>query len=420
MEGPPGFETISITGYDAVKAALTNTDLSRSLDKERFETGNIKEGTLSVLHGDEHRERRKMENRLFRREMYELYEYELFPDIVAHTLERFVDPHESDLMEIGGLFTVVLACKTAGIDFDRESITDRQRLRHFLHQFALGGAIDAARIDPAEVKAQMQEALGEFKDEYLAESKARRLELVDRYLAGEETDLPYDMLTNLLEHRQESGMDDDLIDRETGLYFTAGAHTSTQTLTNTSHLVFEWCREHPEDWVRIAEDRAFAQRCVHEALRIRPTNPGIMRKAVEDTEVAGLEVKAGSVLVLDTVSANTDPTAYGADAESFNPKREVPDGLPAYGLSFGAGMHFCPGRTVAVGLPQRHHEVKDDHLYGLVPIALQAVVERGIQPHPDHEPVPDTKTNRWTRWLRYPVVFDPRSALNKVSVGPSH
>lgn len=419
MEGPQGFESITISGYDAVKAALTNKDLSRSLDKEKFEKGNIKEDTLSVLHGDEHRERRKMENRLFRREMYELYEYELFPDIVEHTLERFVDPDESDLMEIGGLFTVVLACKTAGIDFDRESITDRQRLRHFLHQFALGGAIDAATIDPEIVKAQMQEALSGFKDEYLSESKARRVGLVDRYLAGEETELPYDMLSNLLEHQRETGMDDDLIDRETALYFTAGAHTSTQTLTNTSHLVFQWCKEHPEDWLRIAEDRAFAQRCVHEALRIRPTNPGILRRAVEDTIVENVEVKKGTVLVLDTVSANTDVAAYGEDAAEFNPEREVPDGTPAYGLSFGAGMHFCPGRTVAVGLPQRHGEIKDDHLFGLVPIALQAVVRKGIQPHPDQEPVPDTKTKRWTRWLKYPVVFDPQYAVNRVPVGSS-
>lgn len=417
MEGPPGFESMTISGYEAVKAALTNSDLSRSLDYERFERGNVKEGTLSVLHGDEHRERRKMENRLFRREMYELYEYELFPDIVAHTLDRFIDPAESDLMEIGGLFTVVLACRTAGIDFDKESITDRQRLRHFLHQFALGGAIDAVKGDTDEVKAQMSVAIGDFKREYLDDSKARRLDLVDRYLSGDDSELPYDMLTNLLEHRADSGMSGDLIDRETTLYFTAGAHTSTQTLTNTSHLVFQWCKEHPEDWARIVEDRLFAQRCVHEALRIRPTNPGIMRRATVDTEVAGFEVKQGMVCVLDTISANTDVEAYGPDAESFNPDREIPEGLPPYGLSFGAGMHFCPGRSVAVGLPQRQGKVKDDHLFGLVPIALQAVVARGIQPHPDREPAPDTRTKRWTRWLSYPVVFDPEFAVGKVEAG---
>ena len=88
MEGPAGFESITLTGYEAVRGALTNNDLSRSLDRERFETGNLKEGTLSVLHGAEHRERRRMENRLFRRDMFELYENEMFPEHRgAHTGE---------------------------------------------------------------------------------------------------------------------------------------------------------------------------------------------------------------------------------------------------------------------------------------------------------------------------------------------
>jgi cytochrome P450 len=407
MVGPEGFETVTITGYEAVKAAFANTNLSRSLDKERFEIGNIKEETLSVLHGDEHRQRRKMENRLFRRDMYELYEFQLFPEIVAHTLDTFIDRHESDLMEIGGLISVVLACRTAGVDFDKESITDRQRLRYFLHQFALGGAIDAANEDPEVIKTQMQTALADFRTEYLDASVAARAALVEDSLAGKDIDLPYDMLTTLLQHRPETKMDDGLIDRETGLYFTAGAHTTTQTLTNTAHLFFEWCESHPEGRERVVEDRAFAQRCVHESLRIRPSNPWIMRRAIADTDVAGIEVKQGTVCLLDTVSANTDTAAYGPNAASFDPDRELPEGMAQYGMSFGFGMHFCIGRTLAVGLPQRGGEdLKDDHLYGIIPIALQAIVARGIRPHPDDPAVPDTRTNRWTRWSNYPVVFD--------------
>ena len=407
MEGPAGFESITLTGYEAVRGALTNNDLSRSLDRERFETGNLKEDTLSVLHGAEHRERRRMENRLFRRDMFELYEHELFPDIVSHTLERFVDPVESDLMEIGGLLNVVLACRTAGIDFDWDSIADRHRLRYFLHQFALGGAIDAAKEDPEVIKAQMRKVFAEFRSEFMIESREDRASQVERRAAGEKVDLLYDLLTTLLVNQPTTGMDNDLIERESTLFFSAGAHTSTQTLTNTSHLIFAWCRDHPEDRQRVVEDPAFAQRCVHEALRVRPTNPGILRRARVDTEVAGRAVPKGVVCVLDTISANTDPAAYGPDAALFNPNREVPDGIPPYGVSFGAGMHFCIGRTLAVGLPQRRGTPpSDSHLYGMVPIALRAVFERGVSPHPDKPPVPDTKTKRWTRWLSYPVVFN--------------
>lgn len=407
MEGPPGFESITLNGYAQVRGALTNNDLSRSLDYERFEKGNLKEDTLSVLHGAEHRERRRMENRLFRRDMFELYEYELFPDVVAHTLEAFVDPDESDLMEIGGLFSVVLACRIAGVDFDRNSIEDRHRLRYFLHHFALGGAIDAAKGDPEEIKAQMRTVFAEFRAEFMTESRERRATTVERRAAGEEVDLLYDILTTLLVNQATSGMSTDLIERESTLFFSAGSHTSTQTLTNTAHHLFEWCREHPEDRRRVVEDPAFAQRAVHEALRVRPTNPGILRRALVDTQVAGRPVKKGVVCVLDTISANTDPSVYGEDAHLFNPTREVPDGVPPYGMSMGAGMHFCIGRTLAVGLPQRRGMTPPaNHLYGMVPIALRGVFERGVGPHPDKPPLPDTKTRRWTRWLSYPVVFN--------------
>ena len=407
MEGPPGFDTITLSGYAQVRGALTNNDLSRSLDYERFERGNLKEGTLSVLHGAEHRERRRMENKLFRRDMFELYEHELFPDVVTHTLDSFVDPVESDMMEIGGLISVVLACRTAGVDFDWNSIEDRQRLRYFLHQFALGGAIDSAKGDPETIKAQMREVFGDFRSEFMTESRENRATTVKRRTAGEKVDLLYDILTTLLVNQPTTAMTDDLIERESTLFFSAGAHTSTQTLTNTAHHLFEWCRDRPEDRRRVVEDAAFAQRCVHEALRVRPTNPGILRRALVDTEVAGRPVAKGVVCVLDTISANTDPEVYGADAHLFNPNRDVPDGVPPYGMSFGAGMHFCIGRTLAVGLPQRRGVAPGpSHLYGMVPIALQAVFDRGVGPHPDKPPLPDTKTRRWTRWLSYPVVFN--------------
>ena len=221
MEGPPGFESITLSGYAEVRGALTNNDLSRSLDRDRFEKGNLKEGTLSVLHGADHRERRRMENKLFRRDMFELYEHELFPDIVSHTLDSFVDPVESDLMEIGGLISVVLACRTAGIDFDWNSIEDRQRLRYFLHEFALGGAIDSAKGDPEVIKAQMRSVFGEFRTEFLTESRKNRAFTVKQRTAGERVELLYDILTTLLVNQSTSGMSTDLIERESTLFFSA-------------------------------------------------------------------------------------------------------------------------------------------------------------------------------------------------------
>lgn len=406
-------QEITLDTYESVRQALLNKDLSRSIDAERFERGNIKERTLSVLHGDEHRDRRKVENALFRRTSLELYERVLFPDIVRHTLATFVDTSEgADLMEIGGLFTTVLAARTAGVDLDRESLDERQRLRHYLHLFALGGALDVARGDVEEIKEQMRAALAEFDEEFVRSSWERRAAIIAAVNAGTtpESDLPADALTTLLlaRSRGQIEMDDALLLRETTQFFTAGAHTSTQTMTHTLHQVFAWCAEHPEDWSPIADDLYLAQRAAQEALRCRPTNPKIHRRALRDTTVGDREIPAGTLVLLDTFAANADPAAYGPDAARFDPHRRCPDGLSPWGSSFGGGMHLCIGRTLAVGLPVRADDTRPgpDHLYGLVPQAVQALLRQGVRPDPQRPPQQDTQTERWTRWAAYPVVFE--------------
>jgi cytochrome P450 len=405
---------VVLTTYEDVRAALGSEDLARSLDYEKYEKGNIKEGVISLLHGSEHRERRRVENTLFRRETLELYERVLFPDIVEHTLAEYVDPNRSDLMEIGWLMTCVLAARTAGVDFDRESLGQRQRLRHFLRLFAVGGAIDVATGDVEEVKARMRTAIAEFDQEFVAQSRARRRALVLQYERGEiaEDALPRDMLTTLIRNRDELRMDEGLLLRETTTFFTAGAHTSTQTMTNTLHQLFEWTNDHPEDWERLAADVYFVQRAVQEALRTRPTNPLIHRRALRDTVIRGREIAEGTRVLLDTISANSDASVYGEDAAGFNPHRVYPPGMPPYGTSFGGGIHLCMGRTLAVGLPVREPAWTPDenHLYGLVSQAVQALVRRGVRPDPERPPVRDEQTTRWTRWADYPVVFDASRA----------
>jgi hypothetical protein len=80
--------------------------------------------------------------------------------------------------------------------------------------------------------------------------------------------------------------------------------------------------------------------------------------------------------------------------------------VPRWGLSFGAGAHQCPGRLVAGGLPvPSSFEVDSEHLFGLVAQMVQEVVRRGVRPDPDRKAVPDTRTERYTRWAEYPVIF---------------
>ncbi len=49
--------------------------------------------------------------------------------------------------------------------------------------------------------------------------------------------------------------------------------------------------------------------------------------------------------------------------------------------------------------------VDDDHVLGLVALMLREVAERGVRPDPERQPERDLRTERFTRWLHYPVRF---------------
>jgi cytochrome P450 len=220
--------------------------------------------------------------------------------------------------------------------------------------------------------------------------------------------LPHDILTVLLLHRADGQLaleDDGRVVREVATYLQGGTHTSGQTLVNTFDLVFS--RPEPTTIVeRLSTDRLYAQRAVHETLRLRPTTPKIKRRAEAETTIAGTTIPKDAQVVLDAAAANLDEALFGPSPETFDPDRRVADGIPRWGLSFGAGPHQCPGRSVAGGFPvPASFEAEDEHVFGLVALMVGAMAARGIGPDPERQPERDTRTERFTRWRRYPVRF---------------
>src|SRR5436309_14083432 len=65
---------IEFQTYEEVRAALFNSDLSRSFDKRSFAEGNIRDGVVSISHGATHRARRRLENTQFRPDRLREYE----------------------------------------------------------------------------------------------------------------------------------------------------------------------------------------------------------------------------------------------------------------------------------------------------------------------------------------------------------
>lgn len=395
--------------YDDIRAALLDPDLSRTFDRRSYEEGNIRDGIVSVSHGEVHRARRLVENAQFRADVLRLYERELFPRVMDDLLDRLIDAERVDLFPIGETLSVVLAARRAGVDHSG-SLADLRTLVRHVDAFSQGSAILDAR-DPDAVRALVRATYVEFERDFVRPSWGARAGLIARVRAGllRREELPHDILTVLLLHRDDPALelaDDGRVVREVATYLQGGTHTSAQTLVNALDLIFH-DRRRDELLGRVARDTLFAQRAVQETLRLRPTTPRMKRHAEADTQVAGRAIAQGSEVVLDVARANRDRRLFGEDADAFEPDRAVHPSAARWGLSFGGAAHQCPGRAVGGGFPvPASFTVGDEHVHGLVALELQAVARRGVEPDPDGRPEHDGRTERSTRWLHYPVRFD--------------
>lgn len=387
---------ITITSFDEAKDTYRQKDLRQAL----YDAGEVIMGDVLVnLHGAEHRDRRRLENRLFRRETFELYENTLFPPIIADTLRPHLEAGRAELVDLGHQMMMNLAAGTAGVDRPLGTPEETHRLYDYLMRFIEGATLAHYTGDRDVKRAEVAAKLAEFDQEFVVPSLARRAALRD---SG--ADLPKDVMSVLLANEDQLHLPHEVLVREVAFYLLAGAHTSATAFTRVIHNMFKWIEAHPEDAELAKTDGSFVQRCTHETIRLQPSSPVAMRWALADmTLKSGRQIPQGAKVVIDLLSVNRDRSVFGDDAEDFNPRRTTPDGVPLYGLSFGSGMHACIGQDLAAGSTWVD-QVGDDHLFGLVPCAVQALFDHGVRPDPKDPPVMDESTTR-PYFGRYPVIF---------------
>lgn len=399
-------EPIMITTLQEAQEAYRSRDLRQAL----YDAGEVVMGDVLVnLHGEQHRRRRRLENRLFRRDVFMAYQERLFPDVIEETLKPHVATGTAELVTLSHQLMMNLAALTAGVDRPLQTPEETFHLYSYLMTFIEGATLAHYTGDVDVKRAEVADALERFDEEFLVPATRHRRALLAQVSTGEagEEVLPKDVLTVLLQGEDELGLTREVIRREVAFFLLAGAHTSATAFTRTLDHLFSWRRAHPEDAEKVARDRLFLQRCVHETVRLFPSSPVAMRWALAPITLrsSGTEIPEGAKVIIDLMAINRDTDVWGEDAKDFNPYRRVPDGLAPWGLSFGGGMHICIGQDLAAGvLPQAGADDLSEHLFGLVPVAVQAMIDRGADVDPEDPPMMDTTTKR-PYWARYPVVF---------------
>lgn len=396
--------TVYIDRFEEASHALRQRDLAQGL----YDIGGVlMDGVLVNLHGEDHRARRNLENKVFRREIFRYYESEVFPPTLEKTLRPFLDQGKADLVDLGFRALLNLTADFAGIDRPEKTAEETETLLRLMKTFAQGATLAHSKRDHDDVRAEVSAALAEYDVSFLQPSIARRKALLDQFAAGTltEDELPKDVLMVLVRDEDGLNLPPDVLLREMGFYLVAGAQTSIHALTHAMHEIFMWCAEHPEERAKIESDDWLLQRCVQESTRLHPASHEARRQPTCPVRLASdREVDKEDLVVISLIEANRDPEIFGETANQFDPYREAPTSANLYGVSFGLGMHSCIGRNLAEGvLPPNPGETENRQL-GVVTLIAKALLEHGARPNPDDPARMDEKTER-PNWGTYPILL---------------
>ncbi len=388
--------------YNDAVNALRIKDLKQSL----YDDGEvIMDQVLVCLHGEEHKKRRKLENKIFTREVFKYYENEVFPRTINETLEPYEESGKMDLVDYGFRVLLNLTADFSGVDRPEKTKKETEILLGLLKIFASGATLHHSTRDHEEVKNEVRNALKSFDKQFLKPSIERRKNLIKKQAYE---DLPSDILTVLLMNEDDLNLPYDVLQREIAFYLLAGAQTSIHSLVHVFHEIHDWIKNNPEKKVKLKDDPIFVQKCFLESTRLHPSSPIALRKPVCPVKLPdNKEANLGDSIVIDLYNSNRDKKIFGEDANKFNPYREPPSGQNLYGLSFGLGMHSCIGRNLAAGVNSKPDTDPNNHHYGTVTMILRELISRDAIPDPNNKPKMDDKTKR-PNWGYYPIIFSSK------------
>jgi cytochrome P450 len=161
-----------------------------------------------------------------------------------------------------------------------------------------------------------------------------------RYIEERRTAARNDVMTKLAGVRFPDGELPDLMDvvRLATIIFAAGQETTARLLAAAMRVL----AEQPALVNELRSDPKAIPNFIEECLRLEGPIKGSFRLALRDTQLAGVDIKAGSIVMAVIGAANRDPRVF-EDPDRFDSKRAH----ARRNIAFGHGEHFCPGAGLA-------------------------------------------------------------------------
>lgn len=395
---------IKITTYAEAREAFRCRDLRQAL----YDEGDaLMHGVIVNLHGESHIARRRLENRLFRRDTFQMYESERIPAIIRNVMAPALAAGRGDLLPLARRAMMALSIDVAGVDRPAGTDEELDQFYALMDRLAKASVVAHATGNKEAIIADGNRALAEFETIFFKPSLDRRQALVDEVEGGrlQADDLPRDVLTTLLLNHDRLDLSPGTVLREIAYYPWVGSHSTSNQFVHAMHHIFDWLDAHPDQRAELSADLELVQRFAHESIRLHPSSPVSVRKATADIAFkSGRTIAAGEDVVIDLVEANRDPKAVGAEPAAFNPFRKLSDGVPPWGLSFGHGAHACLGQELAGGIEA--DDALDHHLLGTIAIMAGEALAGGARRDPANPALQDEGTTR-EMWGQYPVLFGP-------------
>ncbi|MFC8509833.1 cytochrome P450 [Streptomyces sp. NPDC057411] len=191
---------------------------------------------------------------------------------------------------------------------------------------------------PYADRASFQEQIdtfmgGETSDEDLIAAYTATQDYLAELVAAKRAKPTDDVLSELT----DSDLSDEELKGISLILLAAGFDTTANMLSLGTFALLQ----NPDQLAALRADPALTDQAVEELLRYLTVAKSFMRTALEDVEVGGRTIEAGTTVVLSYHTANRDPERF-ADPHVLDLHRK-----PAGHLAFGHGVHLCLGAQLA-------------------------------------------------------------------------